>query len=444
MAVRQPPERPMSPRFSVIIPAYNHSAYIIQAMDSVLEQTYTDWELIVIDDASSDDTWATIKEHSLVSDPRCLSLRHESNRGAHATLNEGISLARGEWVAILNSDDYFLPKRLETALAVFSVEPNLAAAVSNYAYVDDTGKEITDAASLATAFPQVRQALGSAAETLSGKECEVLALLTRNYWHSTSNLICKRDVLISLGGFSDWRYVHDHDLFLRLAAAYPVKHIPEHLLNYRFHSSNTLSESAVRSVGETAAMLASFIARKPLPSLNQPGPNTLSVLNYIYSNCRLYGGERLAFLFQALPAEKIQPLWRQWQAEPEAFAILAKLLQQEVQLDRVAQDQLWQKEQTNRWWARAKMAERCLNEVEQSLDKEREEGRRHLQQYSEELAQARENERWQRSQTDKWWQRTVELQSDLDRYRNIYARVRWLGVPYVWQRFIAKRDKPEA
>lgn len=412
----------MTPRFSIVIPAYNHAAYIAQALDSVQGQTCADWELIVIDDASTDTTWAIIESHPLAADSRCRCLRHEANRGAHATLNEGIALARGEWVAILNSDDYFQPERLAVALAALQAEPEVAAVVSDYAYVDAAGQEVAAAASLAVDFPQVRQALGAAAAMLSAQECEVLALLTRNYWHTTSNLICRREVLVALGGFADWRYVHDHDLFLRLAAAYPVRHLPQYLLNYRFHASNTLSESAVRSVGETAAMLAAFLASRPLPVLNQPGPAVVPVLAYLFAHCRLYGGERLAVLLQTLPAASIHPLWQQWLVEAEASTILFDGLQQSVERDRLEQGLRWQEAQTKQWWERAMAAEQLQAEYQWRV-----------QQCTAELEQARENERWQRSQTDKWWLRTVELQADLHRYRRIYACVRWLGIPYLWQ-----------
>jgi glycosyltransferase involved in cell wall biosynthesis len=99
-----------APKISVIVPAFNHEAYIVDALHSVLAQTLGDLELIVIDDASRDGTWDAIQS---IRDPRLRAFRHKDNQGAHVTLNEGLGLASGDFLAILNSDDAFHPERLE-------------------------------------------------------------------------------------------------------------------------------------------------------------------------------------------------------------------------------------------------------------------------------------------------------------------------------------------
>ena len=103
------------PTVSVIIPTYNRAAMIGRAIESVLHQTHHDFELIVVDDASTDDTEAVIRSYP---DSRILYLRHSENRGGSAARNTGIEAARGQYIAFLDSDDEWLPDKLTHQLAL--------------------------------------------------------------------------------------------------------------------------------------------------------------------------------------------------------------------------------------------------------------------------------------------------------------------------------------
>ena len=103
--------RPMTPMVSVIIPTYNRGSLVTAAIDSVLAQTFTDFELIVIDDGSTDDTLTRLGPYM----NRILYF-HQANLGASAAQNAGLREARGQWVAILASDDVWLPEKLERQL----------------------------------------------------------------------------------------------------------------------------------------------------------------------------------------------------------------------------------------------------------------------------------------------------------------------------------------
>ena len=102
---------------SIIIPAYNRGHKISEALKSIQEQTFPDWEAIVVDDGSTDDTVAVVEEFCR-NDSRIVMLRHKLNRGAQAARNTGIKAARGEWIAFLDSDDQWLPESLELRLNV--------------------------------------------------------------------------------------------------------------------------------------------------------------------------------------------------------------------------------------------------------------------------------------------------------------------------------------
>lgn len=102
---------------SVIIPSYNRSATIARAIQSVQEQTHRDLEIIVVDDGSKDDSRAILEGFS-ARDPRVRCIFHEKNRGAQAARNTGIHAARGEWIAFLDSDDYYYSHSLESRLRI--------------------------------------------------------------------------------------------------------------------------------------------------------------------------------------------------------------------------------------------------------------------------------------------------------------------------------------
>ena len=108
------------PRVSVIMPAYNHAAYVRQAVDSVFSQSFNDLELIVHDDGSTDGTADVLRS---VCDPRLALKADTTNQGAGVIVNAALDRAQGEYVAILNSDDYFLPGKLAASGAVFGREP---------------------------------------------------------------------------------------------------------------------------------------------------------------------------------------------------------------------------------------------------------------------------------------------------------------------------------
>lgn len=98
------------PKVSVLMPAYNAGKYIREAVDSILNQTYSDFELIIINDCSQDDTEAIILDYS---DPRVVYLKNEKNLGVAATLNKGLDIARGEYIARMDADDIAFPERLK-------------------------------------------------------------------------------------------------------------------------------------------------------------------------------------------------------------------------------------------------------------------------------------------------------------------------------------------
>jgi len=128
------------PRVSVIIPTYNRAHVVGEAIDSVLAQTYRDFEIIVVDDASTDNTQEVLARYLSEHGERIRYIRRETNGGAGAARNDGIRVSTGEFIAFLDSDDLYLPARLHAAVEFLDHRPKYEAAYSNYATVGPHGE----------------------------------------------------------------------------------------------------------------------------------------------------------------------------------------------------------------------------------------------------------------------------------------------------------------
>jgi len=125
---------------SVIMPAYNSEVFISESIQSVIDQTYANWELLVIDDASSDTTKEIVEKFSS-KDSRIRLLENSTNSGAHHSRNRGIRAAVGNYIAFLDADDLWKPKKLKKQLKVLS-KPNIAACFSSYELIDEKGSHL--------------------------------------------------------------------------------------------------------------------------------------------------------------------------------------------------------------------------------------------------------------------------------------------------------------
>ena len=124
------------PTGSVIIPTYNRARMVDRAIQSVLSQTYQDFEIIVVDDASTDNTQEVVKE-CMFRDKRVRYIKHEKNKGGSAARNTGIKNEHGEYVGFLDSDDEWLPTKLEKQIELFRKRCNSVGAVYCLQYMMD-------------------------------------------------------------------------------------------------------------------------------------------------------------------------------------------------------------------------------------------------------------------------------------------------------------------
>jgi glycosyltransferase involved in cell wall biosynthesis len=228
---------PDQPLISVVMPVYNHAAYVEKAVRSVFAQTVRPLEFIIIDDGSSDDS-PDIVERVIGDAPEGITVHFHTreNRGAHVTLNEGLSRAQGRWLTVLNSDDAYMPDRLEICLAA------LEAAGGRLAFTYVTPVDGHDVPLKPEARWRQWYSDGILQELDQAPSLSTL-LLSRNLAVSTGNLVFARALYHELGGFRDFRYAHDIDFVLRACLTDEPVLIRTPLYRYRLHGSNTISES---------------------------------------------------------------------------------------------------------------------------------------------------------------------------------------------------------
>ncbi len=203
---------------SVIMPVYNGRNTIAGAISSIEKQSYPHWELLVVDDMSTDDT-AEIVRGLQNGCPHIRLLQTGINAGPAMARNAGIDAAKGEFIAFLDADDFWLPDKLEKQMALFEAQPNLDICYTGYSYIDKDG-----------------QPLGRSRTV--PRHADYRGLLVRNVF-SCSTLIIRRQSLGSLR--FDGSYAHeDYQLWLRLMreGTRQAEGIPQPLAQYRAGGRN--------------------------------------------------------------------------------------------------------------------------------------------------------------------------------------------------------------
>lgn len=245
-----------APRVSVVMPIYNGAAFLALSIDSVLAQTLRDFELILVDDGSTDGTGEIIRRYAAL-DPRIVPIA-KANSGISDTLNQGLAAARADWIARLDSDDLMLPERLARQLAFVAANPDLIAAGSYYEIIDTAGQSHGTRLPL----PRTRDELE---EFLAARE-------PLSFLHPS--MLYRRRAALDLGGYDKRAEpAEDVDLFARmLATGAPILIQPEVLLRYRVHANTISAKTATRQFMTVAWTYHNFYAaRDGAPTLSYEG-----------------------------------------------------------------------------------------------------------------------------------------------------------------------------
>ena len=254
------------PLVSVVVPTYCHEDYLLECLLSVHDQIYKAIELVVIDDASTDDSFARAEALLSTSFARRFAntvlMRNDTNIGAHATINRGIATSKGSHVAVINSDDLFFPERIAAQIEA------LAAARSELSFtLVDIVADPVEVPVIPEPFRlfTLRQMLALQRDLTTG-----FALLRANHAVSTGNLLFSRALYDRIGPFLPLKYCHDWDFVLQSLFYCEPAVVMEPLYGYRLHGSNSFSGLAHLAGIESEVVLRRFFRRGLLGGTRNP------------------------------------------------------------------------------------------------------------------------------------------------------------------------------
>ncbi|MCI0498478.1 MAG: glycosyltransferase [Planctomycetales bacterium] len=218
------------PLVSVVMPSYNHELYIAQAIESVQEQTVRDWELIIIDDASRDQSRQVIERYA-ANDKRIRTIFHDTNQGIARTFNDGLDAAKGRYIALFASDDLWIPLKLQKQLPILEKNDNLIV-WSEGLVVDSEGNPTGEL---------FTENYGGKGREKSG---DLFAQLLESSFICGQSCLFKRDNIRNIRFDPALKYFNDYKFQIDLASRYSYYFIPEPLIKYRRHGNNTTSRDS--------------------------------------------------------------------------------------------------------------------------------------------------------------------------------------------------------
>ena len=272
------------PLISIIIPTYNHSRYLGRALQSIYDQTYRNWEAIVVDNHSTDDTCDVVKKFD---DPRISYLKIHNDGIIAASRNMGINMAKGNWLAFLDSDDWWSPDKLETCSK----------------YIDDNLDLIHHDLSIVYDKPSFFHRNVTSSRQL--KSPVLKDLLTKGNAIVNSTVIVRKKLVTEIGGISEDKNMiasEDYNTWLRIAALTErFKYLPKSLGRYQVHSTGISQRDMSKS---DYAAIAEFKGQLTPDQLVE----TEKLLNYVSGRFNYLKKEYIlaeSALKKALPSKNI-------------------------------------------------------------------------------------------------------------------------------------------
>lgn len=229
------------PTVSIITPTYNRAAFITETVQSVLEQTCDDWEMWIIDDGSTDGTRERLAP--FLQDSR-IHYVYQDNQGQSVARNRALTRARGAFICFLDSDDSWLPDKLEQQLRVFREKPEVDIVYGDYIFIDGDGEQIHQ-------------------DNMKRHSGYIAAQMLRDNCVSMNTTMARRRCFEEMGGMSARRRVaDDYDLWLRFSARYYFYYLPIRLACYRI-MENQLSSDKRSRFQANEITLKNFLATYP-------------------------------------------------------------------------------------------------------------------------------------------------------------------------------------
>lgn len=230
------------PKVGVVIAVYNSEKFVEEAIESILNQTYQDFEIIVVDDGSTDESADIIKSFN---DKRIIYM-YQENQGHADAKNKGVLRSKGKYKAFLDSDDVWLPEKLEKQVAILDSNPEIALVYSDCYYADVRGKVMARAFKRAKPF-----------------RVAVFSQLFLSNFIPFSTVVVRKEIFEKVGLFNPKYFIApDYDLFLRIAKHFKIEYVDLPLAKYRIHKAN-ISKNFILNSQETIEILDKFLGENP-------------------------------------------------------------------------------------------------------------------------------------------------------------------------------------
>ena len=341
--IRDTPPDLAPPRLSVCLPTYNGEAYVAEALRSVLQQSYTDFEVVAVDDGSSDRTLEVLQA---CTDPRVRIYQNPHRRGIPGNWNVAVALARGEYVCVFHQDDVMRADNLARKIALFETDPRLSLVHSRVEAVVEDGA------------PSLLDDWMEKAERDFVEEGEVYfrKLLLRGECICAPTVMVRREQLAALGGFNEaLGFACDYEMWMKLCVEGRVGFIHDALVGYRWHAGNASHDYQYeRGVEECGRAVRAAIAY-----YTQRGGET--------RHAQLLAEAAEAVLEQRQWAAQLdrgrgwlEGQWQRWQAHAEDREQVVH--EQQAWIGELEQGKQWLEEQRATWQAQAEDRERVVRE----------------------------------------------------------------------------------
>lgn len=233
------------PKVSVIIPVYNGEKFLSEAIESVMAQTYPDWEIIAVDGGSTDKTPGILKKYKQQLHSKMLVISQKSN--VSVARNIGINASRGEYIAFLDHDDLWLPEKLERQVELLDSNKEVMLVYSDSYIIDSNGNLKKE-----TMFQKVRPYRGKVFNELFYVD-----------FIPTLTVVVRKEVFGKVGMFNpEYRQCEDYDLWLRIAERYPIDYLEQPLAKYRIHEGGA-SRNTELSTDIERRIMEYWLNKKP-------------------------------------------------------------------------------------------------------------------------------------------------------------------------------------
>jgi len=248
----------LHPKISVIMTVYNNEPFIRESINSILNQTFTDFEFIIVNDAGSDASASIVSEFK---DERIVFLNNDKNIGQTKSLNRGIAHAKGRYIARIDADDIAYPERLQEQYNCLERERTLAVVGSWYEEIDEKGKRIRTV-KVPVDPNEIKLYLFSH------------GALTY-YCIAHPSVLIRKSALVEMGGYRErYFFCQDYDLWVRLSRKYSLTNIAKPLLKYRVFK-NSASRVQIDKVNKESDEIITSNIRYYLPNITEKNCNRL-------------------------------------------------------------------------------------------------------------------------------------------------------------------------